>query len=110
MSNFIFLQEIKPVLAQLGASAELYCHNDRQAALVKLRCFVELIVGDIYTHLSLTPPERDDLYNRLRTNEFKNVVGDNGIWAKLDVVRYKGNKAAHSLVGQKTFRLMKYFG
>lgn len=101
MSNFIFLQEIKPVLAQLGASAELYCHNDRQAALVKLRCFVELIVGDIYTHLSLTPPERDDLYNRLRTNEFKNVVGDNGIWAKLDVVRYKGNKAAHSIGGSE---------
>ena len=99
MSNFRFLEDIRPVLAQLGTSAELYCHDDRQAALVKLRCFVELIVGDIYSHLSLTPPHQDDLYNRLRTYEFRSAVGDKGVWAKLDILRYKGNKAAHSALG-----------
>jgi len=97
MSNFTFLTDIKPELAQLASSAELYCHDDRQAALVKLRCFIELVVGDIYSRLSLTPPVQDDLYNRLRSYEFKDVVGDNAIWMKLDVLRRKGNKAAHSI-------------
>jgi hypothetical protein len=100
MSNFNFLTDIKPDLAQFGKSAELYCHDDRQAALVKLRCFTEMIVGDIYSRLSLTPPFRDDLYNRLREHDFKDVVGDLGIWAKLDVLRHKGNKAAHSIGGR----------
>lgn len=90
MSNFSFLEDVKPELAKLGASAELYCHTDRQAALVKLRCLVEIIVGDVYSRLSLIPPVRDDLYNRLREYEFKRVVGDHGIWAKLDVIRHKG--------------------
>ncbi len=49
MSNFSFLEDVKPELAKLGASAELYCHTDRQAALVKLRCLVEIIVGDVYS-------------------------------------------------------------
>ncbi|MCF5860163.1 AAA family ATPase [Aeromonas veronii] len=113
MSNFTFLEKIQPALAQLGCSAELYCHNDRQAALVKLRCFVEIIVGDIYSSLALTPPERDDLYNRLRDDEFKNVVGDRSILTKLDTIRFNGNKAAHSASGtvdisiDETFWLIK---
>ena len=113
MSNFSFLEDVKPELAKLGASAELYCHTDRQAALVKLRCLVEIIVGDVYSRLSLIPPVRDDLYNRLREYEFKRVVGDHGIWAKLDVIRHKGNKAAHSITGtvdvsiNETFWLIK---
>ena len=62
MSNFNFLTDINPELAQFGKSAELYCHDDKQVALVKLRCFTELVVGEIYSRLSLTPPVRDDLY------------------------------------------------
>ena len=37
MSNFNFLTDISPELAQFGKSAELYCHDDKQVALVKLR-------------------------------------------------------------------------
>ena len=109
MSNFSFLTDIKPELAQLGSSAELYCHDDRQAALVKLRCFTELVVGDIYSRLSLTPPVQDDLYNRLRSYEFKDVVGDNAIWMKLDVLRRKGNKAAHSINDTEDISINKTF-
>lgn len=105
MSNFSFLTDINPELAQFGISAELYCHDDKQVVLVKLRCFTELIVGDIYSRLSLTPPDRDDLYNRLRSYEFKDVVSDKGIWAKLDVLRHKGNKAAHSNNGSDDISL-----
>ena len=36
MSNFNFLTDISPELAQFGKSAELYCHDDKQVALVKL--------------------------------------------------------------------------
>ncbi len=99
MSNFDFLTDISPELAQFGKGAELYCHDDRQAALVKLRCFTEFVVGDIYTRLSLIAPEKDDLFNRLQSYEFADAVGDKGILAKLDVLRRKGNKAAHSLSG-----------
>ncbi|WP_102494264.1 AAA family ATPase [Vibrio breoganii] len=100
MSNFSFLEKVKPELANLGSSAELYCHDDKQVALVKLRCFTEFIVGDIYSRLSLTPPVQDDLYNRLRGNEFKDAMGENSIWAKLDLLRRRGNKAAHSMSGE----------
>jgi len=100
MSNFSFLGEIKPELAKLGASAELYSHDDKQASLVKLRCFTEFIVGDIYLLLSLLPPVQDDLYNRLRGDEFQNAIGDKSIWAKLDLLRRRGNKAAHSVSGE----------
>lgn len=100
MSNFNFLTDISPELAQFGKGAELYCHDDRQAALVKLRCFTEFVVGDIYTRLSLIAPEKDDLFNRLQSYEFADAVGDKGILAKLDVLRRKGNKAAHSLNGK----------
>ncbi|WP_418642385.1 AAA family ATPase [Vibrio chaetopteri] len=100
MSNFNFLEIVKPELANLGSSAELYCHDDKQAALVKLRCFTELVVGDIYSHLSLIPPVQDDLFNRLRSLEFKDAIGDNAIWAKLDLLRRRGNKAAHSASGE----------
>ncbi|ASF14608.1 AAA family ATPase [Shewanella sp. FDAARGOS_354] len=99
MSNFNFLTDIRPELAEFGKGAELYCHDDRQAALVKLRCFTEFVVGDIYTRLSLIAPEKDDLFNRLQSYEFADAVGDKGILAKLDVLRRKGNKAAHSLSG-----------
>ena len=105
MSNFNFLTDISPELAQFGKSAELYCHDDKQVALVKLRCFTEVVVGEIYSRLSLTPPVRDDLYNRLRSYEFKDVVSDKGIWAKLDVLRHKGNKAAHSSNGSDEISL-----
>ncbi|EIZ1214867.1 AAA family ATPase, partial [Escherichia coli] len=63
------------------------------------------VVGEIYSRLSLTPPVRDDLYNRLRSYEFKDVVSDKGIWAKLDVLRHKGNKAAHSSNGSDEISL-----
>lgn len=46
MSNFNFLTDISPELAQFGKSAELYCHDDKQVALVKLRCFTEVVVGN----------------------------------------------------------------
>ncbi|MDW3057867.1 AAA family ATPase [Vibrio sp. 1978] len=105
MSNFNFLTDISPELAQFGKSAELYCYDDKQVVLVKLRCFTELVVGEIYSRLSLTPPVRDDLYNRLRSYEFKDVVSDKGIWAKLDVLRHKGNKAAHSSNGSDDISL-----
>ncbi|OUC50231.1 hypothetical protein B7939_12990, partial [Eggerthia catenaformis] len=65
----------------------------------------EVVVGEIYSRLSLTPPVRDDLYNRLRSYEFKDVVSDKGIWAKLDVLRHKGNKAAHSSNGSDEISL-----
>ena len=90
MSNFNFLTDISPELAQFGKSAELYCHDAQQVALVKLRCFTEVVVGEIYSRLSLTPPVRDDLYNRLRSYEFKDVVSDKGIWAKLGKLRLSG--------------------
>ena len=74
MSNFNFLTDIRPELAEFGKGAELYCHDDRQAALVKLRCFTEFVVGDIYTRLSLIAPEKDDLFNRLQSYEFAEAV------------------------------------
>jgi type I restriction enzyme R subunit len=44
--NFAFLARQEPQLAQLPAYAELYCHSDPNAALVKLRLFGERLAQE----------------------------------------------------------------
>lgn len=96
-SNFAFLRDGYEALANLGNDAECHIHQDPQAALVKLRCFAETLVGLIYSELSIEIEPEADLYRRLNHRHFKDVV-DRSIVAKLDALRIDGNKAAHNYV------------
>ena len=53
LSNFDILRKRWPELAELGASAEEYAYSDPQSAMLKLRCFAEIIVNHIYKDLNL---------------------------------------------------------
>ncbi len=46
--------EALPELYQLAAFANEYACTDPQSALVKMRCLMEKLVGEIYKKLSLT--------------------------------------------------------
>ena len=100
-SNFSFLKQDYSKLAALGSAAEKYAHDDSQAAMVKLRCYTEQLVGYIYTELSIEIEPQADLYTRLNNAQFRDVV-DAAIVAKLHALRMQGNKAAHSNVEQSS--------
>jgi len=46
--NFEHLRPYWPELANIASHAEKYTFDDPQSALVKLRCFAELLVGIVY--------------------------------------------------------------
>jgi len=50
--NFEHLRAKWPELAELTTHAELYAVSDPQSSMVKLRCYVEKIVGYLYRELS----------------------------------------------------------
>jgi type I restriction enzyme R subunit len=92
--NFEHLRANHQKLAELGAYAETYAVTDPQSSMVKLRCFVELIVGHIYNELRLPVTPGASIYDKLTSGAFTAVV-DKVILEKFDAIRRGGNKAAH---------------
>lgn len=93
-TNFEHLRAKWFDLAELGADAENYIFSDPQSAVIKLRCFAELIVGHIYRELSLPSNENASFFERLDDENFKLAV-ERPILNKLHAIRINGNKAAH---------------
>ncbi|MDP3009051.1 MAG: AAA family ATPase [Methylococcales bacterium] len=95
-------------LAELGADAENYIFSDPQSAVIKLRCFAELIVGHIYRDLCLPSNENANFFERLDDENFKSAV-NRPILDKLHAIRINGNKAAHkgSISSEDTLWLVK---
>jgi type I restriction enzyme R subunit len=92
--NFEHLRKRWPQLAELGAYAENYSVSDPQSAMVKLRCYVELMVGQIYKELRLPSLPNANIYDKLTSGSFTTVV-DQIILDKFHAIRRGGNKAAH---------------
>jgi len=92
--NFEHLRAGWPKLAELGAFAELYAVTDPHSTLVKLRCFVELVVGYVYLDLKLPIAPNATIHDKLISSAFTAEV-DQIILDKLHAVRRGGNKAAH---------------
>ncbi len=92
--NFEHLRNQWPELAELGAFAETYAVSDPQSALVKLRCYVEKIVGYLYRELHLPVTPNANMYDKLVSGSFTSIV-DKTIVDKFHAVRRGGNKAAH---------------
>lgn len=92
--NFEYLRTQWPALADLGGYAEAYAYSDPQSSLVKLRCYVEKLVGVIYNELTLPVEPSANFMDRLTNASFIAVV-PKVIVDKLHAVRKHGNKAAH---------------
>ena len=94
-SNFNFLDVKQGALAELAKQAEQYVYSDPQSAVVKLRCFTELLVGYIYTELNLSTFGLSNQFEKLKSDAFIDAVED-CVVQKLHAIRIKGNKAAHA--------------
>nr|WP_234918061.1 DEAD/DEAH box helicase family protein [Vibrio anguillarum] len=81
-------------MAELGAFAEAYAVSDPQSALVKLRCYVEKIVGYLYYELRLPVAPNASMHDKLISGSFTSIV-DKSIADKFHAIRRGGNKAAH---------------
>jgi type I restriction enzyme R subunit len=92
--NFEHLRASHTNLAELGAYAEKYSVTDPQSAMVKLRCFVELIVGYVYNELRIPVIPGANIHDKLISGAFTSVV-DQIIIEKFHAIRKAGNKAAH---------------
>lgn len=92
--NFEFLQKSWPDLAALGGFSETYAHSDPQSALVKLRLFVERMVGALYQMHGLPKPIQPTLNDLLNNDVFRDLA-PKPIYLKFHAIRDAGNKAAH---------------
>ncbi|EGR0719599.1 MULTISPECIES: ATP-dependent DNA helicase [Vibrio] len=92
--NFELLEHRWPQLASFAQYAEGYVYTDPQSSLTKLRCFCEALVGVLYRELSLPCEPRTNLIDKLKSDEFIEVVGDD-VCQKLHALRMKGNRAVH---------------
>ena len=92
--NFEFLRERAPDLAELGGLAEAYAHTDPASAIVKLRLFVERLVGEVCVWQELPTNERESLYEFLRRRDVEQAL-PKVIRYKIDAMRVHGNKGAH---------------
>ena len=92
--NFEHLRVKWPELAELTAYAEQYAVTDPQSSMVKLRCYVEKIVGYLYRELRLPVLPTANIYDKLCSASFTAVV-DQTLLDKFHSLRKGGNKAAH---------------
>lgn len=92
--NFLPLKSRWPELYQHASLAEHYVFADPHTAVVKLRCFAEVLVGVIYRDLSLPSQADDGFFEKLKSPAFEAVVGY-VVLQKLHALRMIGNKAAH---------------
>lgn len=95
-SNFSFLEQGDPLLAQLGASAERYCLSDPNACLLKLRQFGEAVAQHLAAVHGLqadNDTRQVDLLGEIRRRQ---LVGGEVI-SMLHMLRTHGNAGVHSL-------------
>jgi len=94
LSNFRPLLSRWPDLYEHASFAESYAYSDPQTAIIKLRCFAEVLVGFIFQDLRLPSEQGDGFFEKLKSPHLQDLVG-HAIIQKLHAVRLLGNKAAH---------------
>ena len=73
-TNFEFLRESEPKLADLGGFAETYAVTDAPSCFVKLRTYVEEMVQQLFEHHSIWTPFDYNLHDLLNDESFKNIT------------------------------------
>lgn len=107
-TNFSPLKAQWPQLYEYASFAERYVHSDPHTAIVKLRCFAEILVGILYRELQLPSEPTDSFFDRLNSESYRAVVED-AVVHKLHAIRMLGNKAAHgrAISSQEALLLLK---
>ena len=110
-SNFEFLREHWPVLADLGELAEKNLYTDPNTTLIKLRIFGEKIVDYMFAYDNLDEPEDSTQYNKLKILKREGLMNEK-ILDIFHLLRRAGNKAVHdaydSLDKSKTVLSLAY--
>ena len=75
LSNFRPLQSHWPSLYEHASFAESYAYADPQTAVIKLRCFAEVLVGIIFQDLRLPCEPSDGFFEKLKSPDFQDLVG-----------------------------------
>ncbi|MGN7201563.1 DEAD/DEAH box helicase family protein [Arthrobacter sp. SAFR-044] len=97
-SNFGFLLEDWPELAQQARRSEQFARIDPRASVFYARYTIERIVEWLYkVEPTLSLPYKEDLNALLSEPAFKNLVGST-IGNKLTIIRKAGNNAVHNAV------------
>lgn len=93
-SNFSFLDNTFPVLAQFGKKAEAYLYSDSNSCLMKLGMIGETIVNLMFTYDSIPLPDDNKAVERIK------VLSAEGLLTKdlvdiLHALRKNRNRAVH---------------
>lgn len=106
--NFQSLKTRWPELYRHASFAENYVFSEPTIATIKLRCFAEALVGNLYRELNLPSNPGEGFFEKLKAEHFENVV-ESPIRQKLHAIRCLGNKAAHGgeISAEKATQLLK---
>lgn len=95
MSNFSFLQEKWPILAQLGENAEDYIYIDSNTSIFKSGLFAEKLVSIMFELDGVIPPEYENTHaNRIKVLKSEGMLPQE-IEELLFILRIHRNKAVH---------------
>ena len=97
MSNFKFLLSDPGMaaFAEVAMAAEKILHIDPAASILNCRRAMEFAVKWMYSvDKELEMPYQDNLQSLMTREEFREIVGPD-IWQRMDLIRKKGNTAAH---------------
>ena len=110
-SNFDFLKDHFPVLANFGTLAEQYCYSDSNSCLMKLGMIGETIVNLIFTYDRIPLPVDNSAVNRI-DKLFREGMITRDLVDILHALRKKRNLAVHenyaSVDDSKTLLQMAY--
>ena len=93
-SNFEFLEQEFPVLAQFGKKAESYLYSDSNSCLMKLGMIGETIVNLMFTYDRITLPTDNTAANRIAVL-FREGLLTQDLVDILHALRKARNKAVH---------------
>ena len=94
MSNFSFLREHFPLLAELGEKAEQYLYTDPNSSMFKLRFLGEKIVELMFQYDKEEDPTDHTQVARIRWLAAEDYLPEQEA-ASLTILRKLGNKAVH---------------
>lgn len=98
MTNFDFLQSESQfnTFADVAVAAEKILPIDNAASIVNCRRAMEFAIKWLYSvDGALSMPWDDKLVSLMNTGDFRDIVGSD-LWKRLDLIRKKGNIAAHT--------------
>lgn len=101
-TNFEFMKDRWPELAELASFAETYAYTDPASSLVKIRIFSERLVDVLYYELGLRKPYQARTFREyLDGRDFRRAIPSQ-IIDFLHFVRKEGNKGAHEAQSSNT--------